>query len=243
MNGADYSLHSNPTAEYDLDQGGRDHGAGQAGAAGGAEPAAPPSSRSVLREVRLKLILIPLIFVILRVPETILRVYEMASSSGGGGSKAIPRGNSNTAALEIMEAVCNPAQGIVNAMFFVFDVPESRRHLWAWFESACCWACAPAAADGGGRQGQESRRRSSGCSRGGAGDGGSSSSSSWGQRVSGAGASAGGGGVTVTEWGTETETETGDESSFLEGGYPPEADRESGARYLQLSDHSSNAPM
>lgn len=77
-----------------------------------------------LRRLRRKVLLIPLAFVLCRLPESIYRCVEYS----GGGTEWLAS-SSLGKALNGLQAFANPAQGLVTSLIFVWTSPAYRRRL------------------------------------------------------------------------------------------------------------------
>ena len=84
-----------------------------------------------LRQLRRRMLAIPLIFVLCRLPETIYRCVEW--SIGPHASGLFLRHS----ALKGLLAFTNPAQGIATAVIFVWTSPAYRRRLYQLWLRAC----------------------------------------------------------------------------------------------------------
>jgi len=103
-----------------------------------------------LRQLRRRMLAIPLIFVLCRLPETIYRCVEW--SIGPHASGLFLRHSALSTALKGLLAFTNPAQGIATAVIFVWTSPAYRRRLYQLWLRACgcsrcclCGGAAPAA--------------------------------------------------------------------------------------------------
>ena len=96
-----------------------------------------------IREVRLKLVLIPAVFIVCRIWESAFRVIGFFRGLHDGDMQRGETGLSGTAfgeALEGSMAFFNPAQGIFNCMIFVFGSAKARRLVSGRLRRALC-AC------------------------------------------------------------------------------------------------------
>jgi hypothetical protein len=115
-----------------------------------------------IREVRLKLVLIPAVFIVCRIWESAFRVIGFFRGLHDGDMQRGETGLSATAfgeALEGSMAFFNPAQGIFNCIIFVFGSAKARRLVSGRLRWALC-ACGGArdawgrlAGGGGGKGG------------------------------------------------------------------------------------------
>jgi len=82
---------------------------------------------------RRRLILIPLVYVIIRVPETVFRIYEYVLMYGY--DEAVSDDDLTVFVLNILQAFCNPSQGFLNFLFFA-----CASHRWKNVRdtSSCC---------------------------------------------------------------------------------------------------------
>jgi len=106
--------------------------------------ASTPQLQRNLRWLRGKLLLIPIGFVLLRLPETLYRLieYQHALWHGCGVSREQNatatrkhHGFEQTSlaqALSMLQAVTNPAQGVLTSIIFVWSSPAYRERLWRW---------------------------------------------------------------------------------------------------------------
>ena len=100
-----------------------------------------------LRQLRRRMLAIPLIFVLCRLPETIYRCVEW--SVGPKASDLSLRRSALSTALKGLLAFTQGAQGIATALIFVWTSPAYRRRLYQLWLRACgcshCCLCGGAA--------------------------------------------------------------------------------------------------
>ena len=93
--------------------------------------------------IRRKFLIIPLGFVLLRLPETLYRVLEYSRyfSGPGGRDRAAAAALQDTPegkVLTTLRALTSPAQGIFNCAIFLWSSPVYRARLGALLRARCC---------------------------------------------------------------------------------------------------------
>jgi len=98
-----------------------------------------PRVGEFIRTFRLKLILVPLIFIVLRLPETLYRVREIIKNE-----TALTEDDPLTVLLNKLQAFCNPSQGLTNFILFVVATPPALQYCQRCLIGlACIFPCCP----------------------------------------------------------------------------------------------------
>jgi len=98
-----------------------------------------------MRSLRAKLLMIPIGFVLLRLPETVYRLLEYRTilSTGCGIATNTTQDEEKSfedslfgSVLSAVQAITNPSQGVLTSIIFVWSSPAYRERLWQ--RAPCC---------------------------------------------------------------------------------------------------------
>jgi len=81
----------------------------------------------LVKVLRRKLLLVPLVFILLRIPESIFRIREYVIYYSDGGQPQDQIDTWFTIFLNVLQAIFNPAQGFFNFILFILASPKSKK--------------------------------------------------------------------------------------------------------------------